>query len=254
MTVTAGALSQTGAETNATSTTLTSAAATGGTGPYTYQWYMSTVNNFTPGAGNLVANATALVQAFSGLLPGTTYYFVVIATDSTSAAGTSSQLTLITPPYQIQNQFAQNAIVGMVDQRINYNTQECMIDVSETATNDQAGTAVKAVTSSTGIQKVIACTADSDNCVGFINYDVKAQTYGIGDVCEVSKSGNVMYLVSVGAISAGVQVQLDLTYVGGVKTKTGSSGASYVGVALDSTTASGQLLRVELKTPSFTTF
>jgi hypothetical protein len=47
---------------------------------------------------------------------------------------------------------------------------------------------------------------------------------------------------------------MDLTYVGAVKTKTGSSGAQYVGIALDATTGDGQLLRVEIKTPSFTTF
>jgi len=33
---------------------LTATAATGGTGPYTYQWYRSTTTGFTPGAGNIL--------------------------------------------------------------------------------------------------------------------------------------------------------------------------------------------------------
>jgi hypothetical protein len=74
---------------------LSTSVATGGTGPYTYQWYKSTVSGFTPAAGNLVAGATSASNTtFTGLLPSTTYYFKVVATDTGAGNATSTSAEL----------------------------------------------------------------------------------------------------------------------------------------------------------------
>lgn len=250
MSVTAGALSK--VLIGQTTASLLSAAATAGTGPYTYQWYRSTITGFSPGAGNLISGATALALADSGLQPGTSYFYVVIATDTGAgnATSTSAQLEVDTIPGQSQNQFTVSAFLGMLDLRFNPSTISAQIDASQ-ATALIAGMAVKIVDSAGGIPKVVGCAANSDQVFGFINYDIKSQQFLAGDKVEISQSGNVMFLVSVGAIARGVRVQLDLSYQGGVKTITGSSGANIVGYAVDKASAAGQLIRVRLSSPEF---
>ena len=65
-----------------TSASLSSDAATGGNGPYTYQWYRSTQADFTPGSSTLLAGQTNLTLLDTPLLPNTVYYYRVIATDT----------------------------------------------------------------------------------------------------------------------------------------------------------------------------
>ncbi len=96
MSTTAGALSQ--LSVSDTKASLSSAAATGGAAPYTYQWYRSTTSAFSPGAGNLISGATALTLNDTGLIPNTQYYYKVRATDSNSVTGDSSQLAVATAP------------------------------------------------------------------------------------------------------------------------------------------------------------
>lgn len=251
MATTAGALSL--VSKTSTTASLESAAASAGTAPYSYQWYRSTTSGFTPGAGNIIAGATALTLNDTGLIPGTQYYYKVVATDSsgTPVTGTSAQLGVETdPPVQNPNQFAQSSLLGMLDLRFNNETVAAQIDSSESETL-YAGQAVKIVDSADGIPKVIACTADSDEVFGFINYNIKDIGYEAGDRCEISQAGNVMYLYATGAIARGAQVTLDVTTRGGVATKTSSSGDRIVGYAFDKASAAGALIRVKLGVPSF---
>lgn len=233
---------------------LTCAAATGGTGPYTYQWYMSTTDSFSPGSGNIVSGAISLSETFTGLIPNVTYYFVVIVTDTGNSNTTadSAQFTLVTTPTQLsQNQFGLQSIVGTVDQAYNYNTHSVQIDSTQ-ATALYAGQPVKRVTTQTStnsIPKVVACSASSDVVFGFINYDIKSVSFPALATAEISCSGNVMYLYATGAINSGAQVVLDLAN-GGVA-QIGSSGAQIVGWAYDGATARGQLIRVFLTTPTY---
>jgi len=79
---------------------LSSTDATGGTAPYTYQWYRSTSSGFTPGAGNILSGKTSLTLSDTGLSAGTTYYYKIRFTDSASATIDSSEFSAVTlaPP------------------------------------------------------------------------------------------------------------------------------------------------------------
>lgn len=236
-----------------TSVSLSCAAASGGTGPYTYQYYVSTTTGFSPGGGTLVAGATDLDEIISGLIPNTQYYAKVVVTDTGNgnATANSAQLALTTAPQTLsQNQFAQNALVGMIDMRFPYNTVSVQIDISQ-ATALYAGAAVKMVDSDGGVPKVVGCSADSDEVLGFINFDIKTVQFVAGSLAEISMAGNVIFLFATGAIARGVQVSLDLTTMGGVRSAAGNTGDDIVGWAYDKSLAAGTLIRVFLKTPSF---
>lgn len=251
MTLTAGTLSQVAV--SSTTADLLATAATGGTGPYTYQWYRSTTTGFSPGGGNIISGATALALADTGLIPNTTYYYKVVATDTGNSNITVeyTQLAVVTAAEVLSpNQFAQSTYIGMVDLRFDGDTVSCQV-ASTQATALYPGQAVKMVDSADGVPKIVASAAASDETLGFINFDIKSVTFPAGSDCEISLSGNVMYLYSTAAIARGAQVMIDVSTVGGVKTATG--GGKYVGWAYDKATAAGQLIRIFIKTPSFVT-
>ncbi len=236
-----------------TKASLSVVAPSGGTGPYTQQWYRSTASGFSPGAGSLIAGATLLTLNDSGLIPNTQYYYKVVVTDvgNGNATATSAQLAVATAPQSLsQNQFAQSPVVGMIDMRLPFNTISVMIDSSQ-ATALFPGEAVKMVDSVDGVPKVVGCSADSDEVLGFINFDIKSPSFPAGSPCEISMAGNVMYLFATGAIARGVQVSLDLTTKGGVRSAAGNTGDDIVGWAFDKAAAAGTLIRVFVKTPSF---
>lgn len=251
MSITAGVLSQ--VSVTSTTASLLATAATGGTGPYTYQWYRSTTTGFSPGGGNIISGATSLALTDTGLIPNTQYYYKVIATDTghSNDVVTYTQLAVATSaPVLSPNQFQQTPYLGTLDQAFDYDTTAVQIDVSQ-ATALYAGSAVKMVDSAGGVPKVVGCSANSDVVLGFINYDIKSQSFLAGANAEISMSGNVMYLYATGAIARGAQVTLDLTTNGGVAQLVGSSGAQIVGWAMDKAAAAGTLIRVFIKTPSF---
>lgn len=251
MALTAGAISL--VSKTSTTANLSSTAASGGTGPYTYQWYRSTVSGFTPGGGNILAGKTALTLADTGLIPGTTYYYQLVSTDTgnsnVTVAGSSAAIqTLQTQPGP--NQFAQSTIVGMVDLPYSYNTKSVQIDVSETG-RLLPGQAVKIVDSAGGIPKVVACSADTDQVFGFLNYNIKNAVFLAGMPAEISQDGNVMFLIAAAAIARGAQVVSKVVTAGGVGPISGSGAENIVGYALDKASAAGDLIRVQLKCPSF---
>lgn len=250
MSLTAGVLSK--VSVGSTKASLSATAASGGTGPYTQQWYRSTTSGFTPGGGNIIAGATGLTLNDTGLLPGTQYYYEVIYTDvGASATIGSAQLNVATQNSGLsQNQFQQAPFLGQADQQFNYNTKSAQID-SSSAGGLIAGQAVKIVAAQLGgVPKVVECSADSDNVWGFICYDIKTQVFGPLDKCELSQKGNVMYLYGTGTIARGAQVALDITTKGGVSALV--STRNIVGFAYDGCGSAGGLIRVEVSAPSFT--
>src|SRR6185503_20795903 len=97
MTLTAGTLTLGAVSQN--SVAITSGVATGGTGPYTYQWYRSTTTGFSPGAGNLLTGATALALVDTTVVPNTPYFYKMVSTDTgnSNATVTSAQQAATTP-------------------------------------------------------------------------------------------------------------------------------------------------------------
>ena len=95
-----------------------------------------------------------------------------------------------------------------------------------------------------GVPKVIACTADSDPVFGFVNYDIKSQSFAAGSGIEISISGNVMWLYAMRDHS-GRAGHFGYHLSGAVGQKVGSSGAAIVGWALDGAAAAGALIRVK---------
>jgi hypothetical protein len=254
MSVAAGALSSSAIQQN--QVTITSAVATGGTGPYTYQLYRSTTTGFSPGGGTLIAGATTLTYIDTGLIPNTTYFYVMIATDTGHSNDTanSSQLTVVTAaPTQSQNQFAQSSQLGKVDLQYNINTVAVQLDSTQSGVV-YAGTPVKMVSDAanlTGVPKVVAISATTDQVIGYVNYNPKNVSWVAGQALEISMAGNVISLYSAAAVTRGVQVVPVLSTNGGVAAANASGGESIVGWAFDGASAAGQLIRVVLSSPSF---
>lgn len=251
MTLTAGILSQ--VSVTQSTANLVTTAASGGTGPYTEQWYRSTTNGFSPGGGNIISGATALTLADTGLVPNTTYYYKVVFTDTgnSNVTITSAQLTVVSSaPTLSQNQFAQTSYIGVVDLRFAYNTQPVQIDATQSGSL-YPGSPIKFVDSAGGVPKVIGCTASADNCYGFLNYNMKNTVYTAGDAAEMSGAGNCIFLYATAAIARGARVEMDVPG-NGVRTLTGSSGADIVGWAYDKASLPGDLIRVFLTCPTFT--
>ena len=154
---------------------------------------------------------------------------------------------------QSPNQFKQSVILGMLDLRFNSETLSCEVVSTYSGDAMVPGQAVKLSDVGGGIPKVEACTADSDEVFGFINYDIKNKSFVAGDKLEVSRESNVMYLHAAEPISRGAQVCLYLAdgdgYVANLL-----DGKRIVGYALDKATAEGDLIRVVLSTPSFSVY
>ena len=102
----------------ATSVTVTSTGATGGTGPYTYQWYKSTTTGFSPGSTNIIAGATALTLNDTGNLLGADVFYKIVSTDTgnSNTTATSSQLAVLQLTYANASP-SQNAFAPAIGSR-----------------------------------------------------------------------------------------------------------------------------------------
>ncbi len=260
MALTAGAL--TNGVTTQTTETATSAVATMGSTPYTYQWYRNVVGTGT--IGSAVTGQTSLSLSDSSLIPGTVYFYHVIVTDALGSVATSAALTAttLTPAVISPNAFTEGPFLGMLDQRYNYNTKECAVDSTQSGTI-YAGQAMKFPASPVlgGVPQLVACSAITDVCQGFIVFDIKNQGYaapglngqlGAPGTCsrfELAQDGDVIYLYATTVITRGARVALDTSSPGGVQA-TGAT-ANLVGWAYDGASAPGQLIRVQLLSPQF---
>jgi hypothetical protein len=77
---------------SSTAIAMSCTAATGGTGPYTYQWQRSPDGT----TWTNVSGATSLALTDSGLTPSTLYYYRVVATDAVAATAATSALSVTT--------------------------------------------------------------------------------------------------------------------------------------------------------------
>jgi|GEM_PF-1840298 len=248
MVLTAGTLSLISAGSN--SAKLSTTQATGGTAPYTVQWYRDTSGaGFTPGSGNLILNATGLILNNSGLVPNTTYFYKVVYTDSTTSTVESTAFIVTTlPASQGMNQFAMAAILGELDlQSGPKNVVAAQVDASQSIPL-YPGQPIKFVNNPYGIPTIISTGTDMPN--GYIVYDQKSQNFPAGSCCEIAKTGVCIWLYSTAAITRGSMVTLDPDIAYGVKEVIGTSGLPIIGEAFDQASAAGQLLRIILNVPS----
>ena len=242
----------------ASSLQLSVAAATGGTGPYTYQWYKNLTTGFAPGAGNAISGATALTLTDQQLQPNTQWFYKVVVTDigAGSATATSAQLGATTAqgsPLD-PNQFAMFPTVGSAGRGTQTGTWSGFLDSGFGGTAF-AATAIKNV-NPTGIvagrntlPAFTPCTANSDACVGFIFRSIKDINFTGGMRIEYASGGDEIYLIPTANGNQGDYAQLDLSCAGGVQSKVGSSGAIVVGTFSD-VPYIGQPCRVKLQLPS----
>ncbi len=245
----AGVLSS--VSTGAYSVSLSSTPATGGTGPYTYQLYKSQTVDFTPDGGSIIAGATELTYIDSDVLPGTQYYYKMVATDTghSNDEAISNQLSILTDVgNQLMNQFSQSPFLGMLDLKFNYNTIAAKMDDDVTG-GFIAGQAVKVTQQAGGVPVVEPCDDDDDVVFGFINFDIKTKRFVAGSLMEISQRGNVIYLIATAAIERGERVMIDPLTPGGVTPCT--TGKPISGFALDIAAAAGALIRVELTCPAY---
>lgn len=250
-----------------TSTVTSTPASTGGSGSITTVMYRSTVSGFTPGSGaNAIGTASAATQVAqtftdTGLVPGVTYYYTAIATDSSGTPQTASaaQLTVTTSLATPQpNQFAMAPYLGMLDQRYNGNTVAVTFDPTSSGSLIAGQAVVWSTTGSNtlgGIDPYVkASTAGTDLVAGFVNYNIKNAQFNPGDRLEISLYGNVMYLTALAAINRGGQVNSVPSGVaggaiGGVTAAV--SGSPWCGFSLDQASA-GTLTRIFIQTPANT--
>jgi hypothetical protein len=236
----------------------TQSVATGGTTPYTYAYYRSTVSGFTPGVGNAIGTpGTNPLITDSGLTPGTQYYYKSIITDSnaTPSLATATQLAVATIAASPNpNQFAQGTFLGMIDLSFNPSTLSVQFDPAGTG-SIVGGSALKwSTVAGPSAPKVLLSTAQADVIAGFAIYNFKDQSYSPGEYLEMAVSGNAIYLYATAAINRGTELVSIPAAVaggcsGGVAAVTGSSGFPVMGYALD-TAVSGALFRVMLQCPS----
>lgn len=251
MSITAGAISL--VNVYPTEVDLVATAVTGATGPVTYQWYRSLTTGFSPDGSNILTGQTALTLNDTGLIPGTQYYYKLVATDTghSNDQATYTQFAQATLAPQLNpNQFSLVPLLGTLDQIYNPNVRSVQVNAAQ-ATALTFGQAVKMAQSVGGVPQVVACTADTDECLGFVVFNIRSINFPANSMMSIAMDQCVMWLYATAPISAGAQVCLDLRTVGGVQPVTGSSAKNIVGTAWDEATAADQLIRISLGTPSF---
>lgn len=145
------------------------------------------------------------------------------------------------------NQFSQTVVQGVLALALEPNTITCEIDTTS-AGSLVPGQAVKIVDSLYGIPKVVEIAADTDDIFGFINYNIKDATFGVGARCEISMfRGNVMWMTVSAAVARNAKV---MAVVSGSKVATATVGKTVIGRALDKASTNGDLIRVIIDLPA----
>ena len=91
---------------------------------------------------------------------------------------------------------------------------------------------------------VVKVADETDEPTGIVVYDCVKNAHGVGEKIAIAQTGSVIYLVAGSAITAGALLQFDATTRKVDDTTT--SGNAYIGKALTSATADGDLIQVEL--------
>lgn len=144
------------------------------------------------------------------------------------------------------NQFAQTQIQGAMDLDTNPCVITGQVDAAQ-ATPLVAGQAVKGTTTAGGLPKFVALASNADKAFGFVVRNLKDANFPALSNFELAFNDSVMYMTANAAITRFSNVEV-VTSNNSVITNAGVNPA--IGIALDTATASGQLVRVLIKTPA----
>lgn len=108
------------------------------------------------------------------------------------------------------------------------------------------GDPVKIVSTSAGLPH-FAKAAVGDVIAGFVEWNVIRPSYPAGKICQISMTGNVMYMEAGAAINAGALV--NITNLTTVVVGAAAGAGSKIGLALEAATSAGQLIRVKIGEP-----
>lgn len=108
------------------------------------------------------------------------------------------------------------------------------------------GDPVKIVATTEGLPH-FAKAGVGDVIAGFVEWNVIRPSYPAGKICQISMTGNVMYMEADGAVAAGALV--NVTNLTTVVVGAAAGAGSKIGLALEAATAAGQLIRVKIGEP-----
>lgn len=145
--------------------------------------------------------------------------------------------------YQNLNQFKQGPIKGDIANMPAANVISCQV-IGNSSNTLYAGTAVKLVDGASQTILVEKAAA-TDDILGFIVFNPKKDSFVAADKVEVALPGCIMNMETNVAIARGNEVEI---VASGDKIAQAAGTNKIVGVALDKATASGQLIRVFIRT------
>lgn len=144
---------------------------------------------------------------------------------------------------QLQNQFEQSVIKGLVDQRQNPSVLSARVKNDE-ATPLKAAQAVTMVDSAGGAPEVTAATDDADDIWAFVVFNQKQFEFPKETELEVAFArGSVIYMEASEAIARDAEIAI---VVADQKIKTAAATDRIIGRALDKASGDGQLIRVTI--------
>lgn len=93
--------------------TLSATEPTGGTPPYSYQWYRSTSSGFTPDAGTVISGFNTLNEVDTDVTNGTPYFYVLMAADQDAVTALYDEVSATPSPVSHPNE--PTGLVAKVD-------------------------------------------------------------------------------------------------------------------------------------------
>lgn len=145
------------------------------------------------------------------------------------------------------NQFAMSTVQGQMDlQTPGDNVISGQVDAAQSGSL-VAGTALKMTTTAGGVPKFVAATASTDVIFGFLARNLKDASVIALAAIEVAYTDAIMYMTAGAAIARDSNVEYDAT---NIRVNTAAGLNPVVGIALDTATALGDLIRVLIKVPS----
>lgn len=159
---------------------------------------------------------------------------------------------------QYANQFRQSSVRGQTDELLNFNIITAKLNNTIPTQITSAGDLVKYVSGATGVPTIAEVeateTANLNTLYGFVIKDLKNTQYTNGLTMGVAGDGVVMQMIAEAPIASGERVAYDATITtpantGKVLTNptTATAGQIPCGFALDTASASGDLIRVLIK-------